>query len=389
MAVTIDERIADPGTSGGAATARPQDNTVDNVTPPVKWWAAVGAVMTVFIAYCLIRWVTGPYFKSVPQGPTQVPTWMHIELTAWQIASIPAALGLLFWFVVRPWRRDRRVGVDGILVLGFALMWFQDPLSSAVNHWFVYNTSMLNMGSWTSSVPFFSSFGKPGAMTSEPIVFTEGAYVYAMLIAAAFGCLSMRFAKRRFPSISTGALVVWCYLTMCVYDILLEGIIWLPLGIYEYPGGHWKLFSSTYHPYPLNEMFTIASVFTAISCLRFFTNDKGQMWIERGIDKVKGGAGKKLALRGLAAVGAMQVIMFLGYNVPNGILSSNVQAWPKAVQERSYFTDFLCGDGTPRLCPSPSLATTRDGVAYIGPDGKVIIPKGVILPKVVPFLKHG
>jgi hypothetical protein len=387
MAVTTREPVE--GLRIGAA-ARAQDTAAaDNVTPPVRWWAALGALAIVFIAYVLIKWVTGPYFKHVPQGPTQTPTWMHVELVAWQALSIPAALGLLYWFVVRPWRRDRHVGVDGILLIGFSLMWFQDPLSSAANHWFVYNTSMVNMGSWANSVPWFAAFGKPGAMTSEPILFTPAAYVYIMLIGAAIGCASMRLAKRRWPSISTGALVAWCFASMCVFDIVLEGIIWLPLGVFEYPSGHWALFPSTYHKYPLQETFTIASVFTALACLRFFTDDKGRMWFERGIDRVRGGAGRKLALRGLAAIGVAQVVMFLGYNVPNTFLGLKPTAWPKAVQERSYFTNFLCGAGTNRPCPGSSVPTIRNGGAYISPAGKVVIPKGKTIPATVPFIKHG
>src|SRR3984957_12477043 len=239
MAVSITEPVSATRVGGAA---RPTDvAAADNAPPPVRWWAAVGVVGIVFIAYVLIRWITGSYFKSVPQGPTQLPTWMHIELVAWQVASWPAALGLLYWFVVRPWRRDRQVGVDGILLIGFSLMWFQDPLSSAVNHWFVYNTAMVNMGSWANSVPWFAAFGKPGAMTSEPLLFTPAAYIYIMLIGAAIGSASMRFARRRWPSISTGALVAWCFVSMALFDVVLEGIIWLPLGVFEYPGGHWSL----------------------------------------------------------------------------------------------------------------------------------------------------
>jgi hypothetical protein len=386
MAVSITEPVAG---ARATATTRPTDVAVDNVTPPVRWWAALGVAAIVFIAYVLISWVTGPYWKHVPQGPTQTPTWMHVELIAWQVLSWPAALGLLYWFVVRPWRRDRHVGVDGILLIGFSLMWFQDPLSSAVNHWFVYNTAMVNMGSWANSVPWFAAFGHGGAMTSEPLLFTPAAYIYIMLIAAACGCAWMRFVKRRYPGISTGALVASTYAAMCIFDVVLEGIIWLPLGVFEYPGGHWSLFPSTYHKYPLQEMFTIASVFTALSCLRFFTDDKGRMWIERGIDKVKGGAGKKLLLRGLAAIGVAQIVMFLGYNVPNTFLASKVTAWPKAVQERSYFTNFICGAQTNRPCPGPDTPTIRTGSPYIGLDGRVVVPNGSALPRTVPFVKHG
>lgn len=383
MAVSITEPVR--ATHVGATTRPTDDAIADTVTPPVRWWAAVGVAGIVFIAYVLIKWVTGPNFKSVPQGPTPLPGWMHVELIAWQIASWPAALGLLYWFVVRPWRRDRQVGVDGILLIGFSLMWFQDPLSSAVNHWFVYNTAMVNMGSWANSVPWFAAFGKPGAMTSEPLLFTPAAYIYIMLIGAAIGCASMRFARRRWPAISTGALVAWCFVSMALFDVVLEGIIWLPLGVFEYPGGHWSLFPSTYHKYPLQETFTIASVFTALACLRFFTDDKGRMWIERGIDRVKGGAGKKLALRGLAAIGMAQIVMFLGYNVPNTFLGAKVTAWPKDLQQRSYFTNGICGGATNRPCPGPDTPTIRTGSPYIGLNGKVVVPQGVTLPKVIPF----
>jgi hypothetical protein len=371
------------------AAMLPRETVVDETrsTPPVKMWALFGAVWVALIAYVLIKWVTGPYFKSVPAGPTHVPGWMHVELIGWQVASIPAALYVIYRFVVKPWRRDHHIGVDGLLVIGFSLMWFQDPLSSAGNHWFVYNTSMVNLGSWANSVPWFAGFGQPGAMTSEPILFTPAAYVYIMMIAAGAGCWSMRWAKRRWPRITTGGLVAWCFVSMCVFDIVLEGLIWLPLGVFEYPGGHWSLFPSTYHKYPLNEMFTIGAVFTAISCLRFFTDDKGQMWVERGVDKVRGSAGKKLALRALAVVAVIQLIMFLGYNVPNTAIGFNSTAWPKDLQKRSYFTNGICGAGTNRLCPGPDVANMRNGAAYIGADGTVVIPKGKTLPQIVPFAK--
>jgi hypothetical protein len=47
-------------------------------------------------------------------------------------------------------------------------------------------------------------------------------------------------------------------------------------------------------------MFTVASVFTSISRLRYFLNDKGEMLIERGIGRVAGGHRKRNALRALA-----------------------------------------------------------------------------------------
>jgi Spirocyclase AveC-like len=312
-------------------------------------------------------------------------------LVFWQVITIPVALFFWWRFVIRPWRRDGNVGADGILVIGFSLMWFQDPLSSAWQHWFVYNTEMVNFGSWLNSVPGVTAFGQPGAMSSEPILFTPAAYTLAMGVAMLVGTFAMRQTKKRFPNITSFWLVAACFGILCMFDILLEGIIWLPMGVFEYPGGHWGIFPGTYHKYPLNEMFTIASVWTAIATVRYFTNDKGQMVIERGYDQVKGSRTRKIALRGLAAIAFCQVVMFLGYNVPNSIIGANSSTWPADLQKRSYFTNFICGDQTNRPCPGPGVSNTRDGSAYIGIDGQVhnpspdATPRGYPLPKLIPF----
>ena len=98
----------------------------------------------------------------------------------------------------------------------------------------------------------------------------------------------MRKSKQLWPNLTSFWLVAVCFGAMCLFDVLLEGIIWLPMGVFEYPGGHWALFPDTYHKYPLNETFTIGSVFTALAAMRYFTNDKGQMVIERGYDQLRG-----------------------------------------------------------------------------------------------------
>jgi hypothetical protein len=195
----------------------------------------------------------------------------------------------------------------------------------------------------------------------------------------------MRRARRRWPGISTAGLVGICFAAMCVFDIVLEGLIWLPLGVFEYPGGHWAIFPDTYHKYPLNEMLTIGAVFTAIASLRFFVNDRGETVVERGIDQVRGSPGRKVLLRALAVTAAIHVFMFLAYNVPNTFIGQNADEWPADLQKRSYFTNNLCGEGTNRSCPGPGVPHIRDRSAYPSADGKSVISQGTELPPVVPF----
>jgi len=376
-----DRQIATPGATRHAA------EQVDNSTPPIKIWAGLGAVIIAFLAYVIIAWVTGPYFERVPQGPSDTPTWMHVELIAWQVVSIPAALFLIWRFVVKPWRRDKTVGIDGLLVLGGTTMWVQDPWSSAGNHWFVYNTDAVNMGSWANSLPWFNAFGEPGAMTSEPILFTPAAYVYIMLLGAALGCWAMRRTRARYPNMGNATLIGVCFVVMCLFDVVLEGLIWLPLGVFEYPGGHWSLFPDSYHKYPLNEMVTIGAVFTALSALRFFRDDRGHTVVERGVHKLSVSPGKSVALRALAVAAFMNVAMFAFYNVPNTAIGFNSTPWPEDLQKRSYFTNGLCGEGTDRACPGGSNPTIKYDSIYPNTDGGVTVPGGAssVQGKIVPF----
>jgi hypothetical protein len=79
----------------------------------VKWWAALGTAVLLAQAAILIDWIAGPYFHHVGSGPTPVPSWMKVGLVAWQVILPSAALGVIYAFVIRPWRRERRLGVDG------------------------------------------------------------------------------------------------------------------------------------------------------------------------------------------------------------------------------------------------------------------------------------
>ncbi len=147
---------------------------------------------------------------------------------------------------------------------------------------------------------------------------------------------------------------------MCAFDIVFEGILFLPLGAWEYPGGHLSLFPSTYHKFPLNEMLTVSALFTAVASLRYFVNDRGEMVVERGIDRIRGGNGKRVVIRALAAIAAVHLALIVFYNVPNTWIGMHSTEWPADLQKRSYLTDYLCGDGTDRACPGPAVPLVRN-----------------------------
>ncbi len=329
----------------------------------VKVWALIGGALIVFEAIVLARWISGPYFKQVPAESTPMPGWMQPVLDVWQVAGVVAAAGFICGFVIRPWRRSGHMTTDGMFVVAFATLWFQDPLSAYFGHWFTYNTHLVNFGSWVKDVPGWSSFGKPGAMIAEPIVLIGPVYVYFIMTATLLGCAVMRAAKRRWPALRPFHLIALCFLLMALVDVVGEGLVWLPLGFWEYPGGIPFLFSGTYHQFPLNEMLTIAASFTAITSLRYFRIAQDRTVPERDQRVTADDRPRRSWVRLLAVIGAVHVALVLCYNVPNSIVGTQHLTWPQDLQQRSYLTDQMCGPGTVNLCPGNGHGLVEGGRA--------------------------
>jgi Spirocyclase AveC-like len=342
--------------------------------PPVIWWAAGGAVALVFMVWVLARWVTGPDFESVPVGPTEPPTWMKALLIFWQAFACVGTLTLLWIYLIRPWRREGVVRTDGLLVIAAFLIWFQDPLSACFGDWFTWNTYLLNMGSWVTSVPGSMSVGEPGAQVVEPIL---GGPIWVFIAWAGiwFGSWVLRVASTRWPHLSAGVLVVFVlFPAMMLFDVVLEGLVAIPSGLYVYPGSHFALFPEAYNKYPLHEAAFAGATLAGLAALRFFVNDRGETVVERGVSDLSYGTGSKVTLRLLALICATQLIPLVTYNLPTGwVAGAHSASWPEAVQSQSYFTAGLCGYGTNRICPQDGVPL-KDETVNIAPNGDLVIP---------------
>ncbi len=354
--------------------------------PALKAWAFIGAVVVAFEIYVWANWVTGPYFKTVPSGPTVPPGWMRAACLIFEVVG-PLAIVALFWFVlVRPWRRNGRVTFDGLLISALFFVSCQDPLSSYFENWYTYNSWMVNWGAWNKSFPGWMSFADPGAMASEPILFTIPAYIYYLFGLSAVGCAVMRKAKAMRPSIGVIGQTAACLAALGCCAVVVEGLIWFPLGILTYPGGVGpKLFGDTYHTFPLHEGVFIGGIGTGLALLRFHVNDRGETIVERGVSALKLSSGKSTALRFFAVAGIANVMFFALYNVPTAIVVAHGSAWPADHQKRSYLTNHICGAETNRLCPDPDMPLRRSDGVFIDAAGKVVVPKGSQVPRQVPF----
>lgn len=369
---------------GGAAELGSQ---VQSKVKPVQIWAATGGALLVLQLYVWIRWVTGPYFQRVPAGPTDPPMYMKAFLT---MNSVVVCVGLpiaIWWFIVRPWRRERRITLDGMLLVSMGLMFFQDPLLNYFNTWCTYNTWLFNRGSWSSNIPGWVSPEEPGHQVPEPILVNAPGYAAGVLMITIFGCWVMRRIKSRWPNISNLRLIVATYAFTFVLDFVMEAGFMLPFGLYTYPGAIRAVsFSAgTYHQWPVYEGLMWGGVQAGLCSLRFFTDDRGRTVVERGLDHVRGGAARQQLSRFLAVFAGVSACFFFFYNVPAQWVGMHADPWPADHLKRSYFNGGICGDGTNVPCPDPVLPIPTKRSGFIDSNGKLVLPEGSRLPPTVPF----
>jgi hypothetical protein len=375
-----------PSATGPLGTGLPLDGQVRPANR-VKLLAVAGGAILLLQLYVWIRWVTGPYFERVHAGPSDPPTYMKVLLSANAIVLWVALPFVLWWFVIRPWRRERRITLDGMLIGAMGLMFFQDPLLNYVNTWCTYNAWMFNLGSWSSNIPGWVSPEEPGHQTPEPLLTNAPGYAFGVLLITIAGCWVMGKIKARWPRISDLRLIGVTYLMTILFDFVMEGCVILPAGMYSYPGAirSVSINAGHYYQWPIYEGLMWGAVQAALCCLRYFTDDRGRTVAERGLDDLRGGVVRQQLARFLAIFAAVSACFFTFYNVPAQWIGLHSDPWPADVQKRSYFSGPVCGEGTDHPCPNPNLPMPTKRSGYVNNDGEFVLPPGAEQPKVVPF----
>jgi MoxR-like ATPase len=303
---------------------------------PVAAWAWAGALILGLQLYVWGLWITGPNFVRVPPGPSDPPTFMKVILSVWTgviCLGLPVAI---YYVVIKPWRRERRITTDAMLMGAFGLVFFQDPLLNYFNTWSTYNTWMWNRGSWVLDVPGWMSFGQPGAMMAEPLLMNAPGYTWGVLICTMLGCWVMRRAKLRWPSIGVpgllGVLVVWTFF----FDLVIEGLFLMPMGLFTYPGAiQWlSINAGTYYQWPIYEGIMWGGVQAGFCSLRYFTDDRGRTFVERGLERIQGGAVKRESTRFLAIFAAVSMFFFVFTPTPGPKTSRSARTsrWASAAK---------------------------------------------------------
>jgi hypothetical protein len=344
----------------------------------VKGFAAVGAGAIALQLFVYGRWLaSGP--TATPTGTDPVPGWMEAAVVAHEIASPVVALVCVYHFIVKPWRRNGHLTLNGRVLIACLLMYWQDLGSNYFNHVYTYNAAFVNFGSWYNFIPGWAS--PRGGHLVEPIIFIGPAYAYSFLLPALLLVTVMRRAKARWPLVGPFKLLSAALFVGGLLDILVE-VTWARLGLYTFTGTIPSLtvFSGHYYQFPVYEVILIAFLWTGFAALLYFRDDQGNTVAERGVDDLRATARQKSGLRFLAIVGYANAALF-AYNVCFGAftLFPSFRWAEDIVQNRSYLRNEVCGASTTYACPGADIPIPRRGGAHVDPNGQLVVPPGAEL----------
>lgn len=328
-------------------------------TQPVQRWAVMGALVLLFILYVMGRWIFLGY--AVPTDPGPDPLSRAQELFIYWVQWVAMAMGAIaFWyFVIRPWRQEGQLSTTGMLYICWLTLFFQDPMMNYTSPTVLYNSHMVNLGTWTlGSTPGWTS--PNGNNLPEPLLLIIVGYTL-IGYSLCFPVLAMlNKLKERWPGISKFRLAVIGICSLIVLDVIFESLL-LRTGVYAYPGGirEITLFAGETYQFPMSEGifyggFTIGMTLV----LLLYRDDKGHTWVERGIDKLQISQFKRQWLRFLALFGYCHIMMFLVFTIPMQWFATHSDPYPEGYP--SYMLNGLCVYGVERdQCPGPGIMMPR------------------------------
>jgi hypothetical protein len=328
-------------------TTAPYPGAIGAQSNAITWWASIGAFFVALQAWIFISWINSPHFTPTPAGDSPMHWYPKLVMLVIQVGAPVLVLAGIAWIVYAT-RREGRVPTLGLIVFGWASVYWQDPLINYVRPAFSYNANFINYGSWCELVPGWLM--PYGSRMPEPLLFGMGAYAFVIPMTALICAFAMRTAKRLRPSTTNFQLILVAFVTMFWCDLFTEGFL-VATHMYAYMGSihSLSLFPGTLHQFPIYESVLGGGTVAATGSLFYFRDDKGNTLVERGLQNLTIKRGTT-ALRALAISGFVNVVL-LTYTILYIFINLQMDPWPTEVP--SYLRNGLCGQGTAIACPSP------------------------------------
>ena len=326
--------------------------------PPsaLTFWSAFGAAIIALALYCWTRWLFGGSFERPQTGPDHYDYLWYLR--TFEIVASLAGLVMLWFWVVRPWRRERRVPIDGKILLGMMFAYVVDPTLNVFTNAFAMNAHSVSFGSWGGYLPL--GWGPDEARFAEGLLWAPQLYMYFGLFAAMLGCWMLRVLRNRFPAWSEATIYAVVFVIFMPLDCVAEVVVLVLPQLYVFPGvpADFSLFAGEIYQFPLYQSLFAAVFAIMVTWLRDSVDADGRSAVERGVDRLPIAEWRRHAMS-FCAVTGFCAASALGYFLPYGYASMSADTY---VELPSYLAPaaYCGGEGKP-LCPSEYLDRLENG----------------------------
>jgi len=326
----------------------------------VRFWAFLGAAIVVFAIVTWTRWLLSPDASPVAPGPDPYAfTWV-IRLT--EAISVAVFVFLLWYTLIRPAYRQRRITLDGKLFLGGLFASVLDVLCQMFNPTWAMNAHSLTLGTWANQFPGFAA---PDAdRWAWSLAWCMPAYIWLGVGAAIVGCAYLNALRRRFPALTT----VTLYAILVVTAMVVFGAVatvWNRTEVYTYVSSPnaLTLWADQTYRLPITELLFISTYCAMFTWLRDSQDGDGLCAVDRDLHSLRVGPRLKALISTLAVCGYAAFATLVGYQIPNDWIAMNggttsIPSLPSYLQGSLY-----CGQPGKPLCPNQYLDQLqhRDG----------------------------
>lgn len=288
----------------------------------VSIWAIAGVAWILFVGQAWTRWVASDtQFGPAPiYGPDRFDGAALVTLRVIEVASLLIAAATIWVFLVKPLIRDRRLTLDGMIVIGSLLASGIDPLINYFHYTFAWNAHAFNLGSWLAFFPLHQGPTRYG----EGIVWFVPQYLYLGIGLAAIECRIILALRRRYPGMPNVRSFAIAFAAILCLDIILEQVF-IRTEVYAFPRT-WEaltLFAGTPYQFPVYESVFVAVYAAGFTVLRMSAHDSadGVPFLHRGIERWTPRLQTPVKL--LATIGFCAAWAALAYFIPWSWMSVN------------------------------------------------------------------
>ena len=216
----------------------------------------------------------------------------------------------------------------------------------------------MNFGAWTAGI--FPGWTAPNSqLIAERVLIIFWSWALFAITATMLVCTGMRAAMRRFPSLGLAGAIFAAFVVPAIWDLIGE-TVFIRSGLCSYPGSiqSLSLWGGHYYQFPLHESATLGLALTMTMLLRYFRNDRGETWVERGIEQLTVMRPAKELMRFLAVVGFVNVAIMFCRTIPVQWIDTHADPYPEDLPSYLQNNSF-CGPCTGYECAGPKIAMPR------------------------------